>query len=512
MGYAGVGYYGAGTFNQTGGSNVVGYLTIGNGGRYQFSGGTLQVIGGVNRASSTSAGSTGMLMIAGSPIVDFSGTAFVNTGSMSLSVGPNSLLLLPAGFDPAAAFASYTYAGLTHNVGTPLTILPGQGFSGNGSLADFVNCQGTIAATIGGAINLNGGIAVSAPGNVSLGSGNCTVNDSQSGMNGGSLSVNYFTIGSAGRFQFSGGTLHVNGFANQGVFDPTGSTGALTVAGSSIVDFSQAALLNSMSLSIGPNSLLLLPAGFNPATGFSSFSNAGLTHNVGTPLTILPGQGFSGIGAVADFVNCQGTIAATTGGAINLNGGLTVSGTGNVSLGYGVLTVKDSLSGITAGSLSAYFENVGSPGTGTFTQSGGTNNLGYGMLLLGYNSGSSGSYILSGSGLLSAYTEYVGSSGTGTFNQTGGLNSVTYLGIGNLARYQFSSGTLQANGFSNLGVFDATGSTGVLTVAGSSIVDFSQAMLLNTGSMSLAIGPNSLLLLPAGFDPATGLGVSATLA
>ena len=124
-----------------------------------------------------------------------------------------------------------------------------------------------------------------------------------------------------------------------------GGTAVLTVTGSAIIDLSQASLVNtgSMSLSIGPNSLLLVPAGFNPATAFGSYGNAGLLHNVGTPLTMLPGQGFSGNGSLADHVYCQGAIAAATGGAINLNGGITVSGTGNVNLGtYGTFTVNDS--------------------------------------------------------------------------------------------------------------------------------------------------------------------------
>ena len=117
-----------------------------------------------------------------------------------------------------------------------------------------------------------------------------------------------------------------------------------------------------MSLSIGPNSLLLVPAGFNPATAFGSYSNSGLMHNVGTPLTISAGQGFSGNGTLADHVNCQGTISAAASGSINLNGGVTVSGTGNVSLGTGSFTVNDTPSGITGGSLSAYNGYVGYSG------------------------------------------------------------------------------------------------------------------------------------------------------
>ena len=73
-----------------------------------------------------------------------------------------------------------------------------------------------------------------------------------------------------------------------------------------------------MSLRIGPNSLLLVPAGFDPATVFGSYSldPASLMHTVGTPFTILPGQGFAGVGTIADFVNCQGSVSAVWTGTI----------------------------------------------------------------------------------------------------------------------------------------------------------------------------------------------------
>ena len=114
-----------------------------------------------------------------------------------------------------------------------------------------------------------------------------------------------------------------------------------------------------------------------------------------------------------------------------------------------------------------------------------------------------GAIQMSGGGL-SSYSENVGNVGAGTFDQTGGLNSVAFLTIGSLGRYQFSGGILQITGdFDNEGIFDATNSTGVLNVTSNSIIDLSQATLVNTGSMSLNIGPGSLLLLPSGFNPAT---------
>src|SRR5208282_2983242 len=154
-----VGYSGTGTFNQAGGSSTVGFLSIGALGLYQIGGGTLQITGGglASQGTLAATGSTGVLAVTGSAIVDFSTGTLQNAASLSLSIGPDSLLLVPAGFNPATAFLSYQNQGLLHNVGAPLTIAAGQGFSGNGSIADFVNCQGTISAG-GGWINLNGGL------------------------------------------------------------------------------------------------------------------------------------------------------------------------------------------------------------------------------------------------------------------------------------------------------------------------------------------------------------------
>ena len=66
-------------------------------------------------------------------------------------------------------------------------------------------------------------------------------------------------------------------------------------------------------------------------------------------------------------------------------------------------------------------------GTGTFTQSGGTNNIGSytSSLSLGQSLGAVGNYNLGGSGVLVAPIESIGLSGSGTLTQTGGTNSVS---------------------------------------------------------------------------------------
>ena len=602
-----IGTSGTGTFVQTGGSNAVGFLSIGNSSSYQFSGGTLQITGNglVNQGVFNATNSTGILNVTGERnVVDLSQANLVNTGSMSLSVGPNSLLLVPAGFNPTTAFQSYTNHGLMHNVGTPLTLLPGQGFQGCGSIPDLVNCQGTIslAGTNGGWINLSGGVMVSGSGNVSLGGGTLTVNSSQSGIiagtltalcgnvgtsgngtfsqsggvvrfgdslqsigvlslgcssgcsgaynlsmgtlyanteniggagagafsqTGGSNSAAYLNIGSLGCYKFGGGTLQVaggglfgvfgGGLVNQGVFDGMGSAGLLSVAGSAIVDFSTGTLQNtaSMSLSIGPNSLLLVPAGFNPVTVFGYYVNQGLTHTVGTPLTISSSQSFSGNGSIADYVNCQGTISAGN-GSINLNGGLTLSNVANVNFGAGEFTVNNTISGITAGSLVANYGYIGYSGTALLpslvarslttranctsatnsltaavtisaaqdhfpwasnllatratapSRSGGSNGNSSSSLYIGYNATASGSYNLSGSGPLSTGFEFVGYSGNGAFTQSGGSNgnssSSLYVGYNVTASGSYNlsgSGSLSMGfefvGYSGNGAFTQSG-------------------------------------------------------
>ena len=133
-----------------------------------------------------------------------------------------------------------------------------------------------------------------------------------------------------------------------------------------------------------------------------------------------------------------------------------------------------------------------SPGTGNFTQTGGTNTVSS-EVDLGNDKGISGSYSLGGSGLSSAGGEDVGysSSSTGSFMQTGGTNAISgtlWLGYGSAssgtyslnggllklaglnsgsgaATFNFGGGTLQASGsFSTSLPMTLTGSGGNATV------------------------------------------------
>ena len=71
---------------------------------------------------------------------------------------------------------------------------------------------------------------------------------------------------------------------------------------------------------------------------------------------------------------------------------------------------------------------VGSEGTGTFVQTGGTVEMtgGSNYVVVGGSAGSSGAYELGGTGALSCYRLIVGLNGTGAFTQTGGTVTLAY--------------------------------------------------------------------------------------
>ena len=239
--------------------------------------------------------------------------------------------------------------------------------------------------------------------------------------------------------------------------------------------------LKSTSVSLGMNSLVIVPAGLNPATVFGNYQNLGLTHVAGTPLVVPAGQGFGGYGVINDPVQCQGTVVATATQAIELQNGLTLSGTGAVNLGRGNLTVNDMVSSVSGGSLAATVEYVGYKGIGSFSQTGGTNTP-Y-LLELGDLSSDSGSFSLSGSGLLSCTGEDIGEGGAGNFTATGGTNTC--------------SGQLRL-GVSRNGTYDLAGSA-VLSVPGNEIFGCA-----GTGTFTQSGGTNNANVISFGTNAGSG--------
>ncbi|MGA2616425.1 MAG: autotransporter-associated beta strand repeat-containing protein [Thermoguttaceae bacterium] len=473
-----VGYSGTGSFTQSGGTNSpssnlnVGYLR-GSSGTYTLNAGTLSCTN--------------------FEYVGYYGTGnFVQTGGSS-GFGASVYLGYNAG-------SSGTYS---LNGGALGDMNEYVGYSGIGS---FTQTGGTNAIAGGsttsnlylgcgsgssGTYNLSGTGQLSALSEyVGYGSG-ATALFQQSG---GSNTASNISIGSGGRYVLSGGTLSISygGISNQGTIDLSNSQATLTVGSNCIVDLSQAVLTNvgSMNVSVGANSLLIVPPGFNPSTGFASYSCLGMTHTAGTTLVVPAGRYLAGSGSINDQVSCQGTItnASPYSPALDLNNGLVISGAGNVTLGwpgngnYGNLVVNDPASGITGGSLTLANQYVGTAGTGVFTQSGGSNAVSN-YLYLGYNPGNSGSYSLSGTGTLSAAAEYVGLSGVGAFAQSGGANSAgSTIFVGASAG---STGTYNLRGSGQLyaGNEEIVGSQGAGT--------FTQAGGTNTANLELLLASAS---------------------
>jgi autotransporter-associated beta strand protein len=426
-----VGLSGTGAFTQTGGTNGNGSLNLGyNGnssGTYSLSGrgqlsASYEYVGDQGAGTFTQTGGTNSISYGSLILGQNAG------GSGTYSLGGSGLLSVSSLYGEyvgLSATGTFTQSGGTNN-------------NSNGPL--YLGYLGSSSGTY----SLSGSGLLLALSEYVGSSGTGTFTQS-----GGTNTVSLLSVGSGSTYLLAGGALQVTGnLVNQGIIAGNGTPALLSANG--ILDLTSGTWrsLGTLSLSMSANSLLIVPAGFNTSTGFAHYSTLGLTHTVGTTLTVPAGKSIVGSGTINDSVNCLGTITASASGAINLSGGLTLSGTGTINLGSGNLTTNDLQSQISGGSLSVYNHYVGSEGTGTFAQSGGTNSIGT-MLYLGTNAGDSGTYNLSSSGLLSAgYAQYVGYSGTGTFTQSGGTNNIssTYTANLVLGYNSGSSGTYSLSG------------------------------------------------------------------
>ena len=540
--YVGAGTAATASFQQSGGLNS-GFITIAPGSSYQFSGGTIQITSGFVNAGTFDGANAAGVFVTSNPsgcLIDFSQGSLVNYGSMSVSVGSNSLVILPANFNPASGFGTYNNAGLTHIAGTTLAISPAQGFGGTGTVIDPVNCQGWIAASGNGVLNLANGLTLSGSGNVSLGYGNLTVNDSSSAITGGQLSAwnQYVGSGGTGTLTQSGGTATIGNYVYVGY--NAGDAGTYNFSGAASLNVKQTlysgysgtgAVVQSGGTIVGSNGYVNVCLGYN-ASGSGSYSLSGN----GYLSTWNADVGYSGSGVftqVGGIHSCHVDIYlgenVGSSGVYNLSGGAVTaqdlypgnSGTGTFTQSGGTCNLSVSLmaavnagsSGacnLSGGSLLAPWESIGYAGTASFTQSGGTNTLS-GTLYLGNATGSSGSYALSG-GCLSTPLEYVGflPGTSGSFQQTGGLNATTTLLIGSGQRYQLSGGTLLlGGGLANGGTVD--GGNSPATLIANCLVDLSSGAWTNLSGLSLNMGSNSLLIVPPGFNPATGLAGYSSL-
>ena len=309
----------------------------------------------------------------------------------------------------------YSQSAGLNTVNTSLTL--GNGNGGNG----LYNLSG---GTVGGSYTLYLGSGTGSTGTFNLSSnGSLTATNVNVGYSG----VGYFnqsggthTVatgwlylgnqpGSVGNYALAGGTLNVLGGLEQ-----VGYYGAGT--------FTQTG---------GVNNAGALAVGNFQSTGASGVYNLsnGATLNITNNMSV----GDSGVGTVNQYSG-----ANSINGTFGLLVGYRTGSSGTYNLSGGVLSVPNAV---------AY---VGYQGTGTINQTGGTLNAGSAAspgLFLGFYTGSSGTYNLSGttSVLNSPGGEGIGGAGTGVFTQTGGTNNSGNLTIGGSQAF-LGPGTYNLNG------------------------------------------------------------------
>jgi RHS repeat-associated protein len=262
--------------------------------------------------------------------------------------------------------------------------------------------------------------------------------------------------------------LYLGYSAGDSGFYSLSGTGNLTVGGSEFVGNSGSGTFNQSG---GTNTI-------------SSSNSLYLGNNSGSiGIYSLSGTGSLSVGGY-EQIGYSGAGTFTQNGGSNFIGGVALGiasnsgSTGNYTLTSGTLVAANS-------------ETVGYAGQGQFNQSGGTNsvNTGAAVLWIGQVSGGIGSYSLSNGSLSVGNTEYVGGSGTGTFSQTGGTNITNGLTVG-AAAISASSYTLGGTGSLSVSVSNAVNSSSSFTLENGANFT-TNGNFTNNGT--LTIGPSSTL-------------------
>ncbi len=452
---------GAGTFNQTGGTNTIigGEMFVGSDifsgsgkgstGVYNLSGGSI-LISKLIEGSSNLEGSGAELIGDSGGNGTFNQTGGYNLCNNGVFIGSDGAWRL-AGTLMTGSTGVYNLSGAGSVLNTGGAAIVGDSADGGEVVGDGGG-TGTFNQFSGTNIATDGGLAV---GSDVYGSG----------------------VGGVGVFNLGGGGLVASGLPQAvggevigtcrgiGTFNQTGGTNTVLAGlfvGSNI----------NYSLSPSP----IVPVG---GTGVYNLSGGALTAQGGSavyygPTVFVPGESIGEGGGTGTFNQRGGTNTVTDGlcvgtdlfqssegpgaGAYNLSGGA-LNAVGNGTPGS-----ADFMPGETIGD---------GGGTGKFTQTGGTNTVTGGLYvgsdILGNGTAGVGSYNLYG-GVLRADFEYVGGGGAGTFAQTGGSNTVSGSGAEygiemNGGTYHLNGGTLSANSID--GNLDNEGGTFIPSKAGS---------------------------------------------
>ena len=240
-------------------------------------------------------------------IVDLYNASMPDVSAASLTTAVGSILVLPAGTNPAK-FAAANSQGILHVAGAPLAIPAGADIRGVGDLHDLIVDSGSLSAAsfFGQALNLLGGVKVLAGGLVDVNEGTITVGDNASGLFGGTLKGGKIKIGAAGQqavFTHDSGSAAGSTFASMsleirigetagtsGLYDLRGGTvdvGVLSIGAAGVGEFHQrAGTVRSVSrsfpfISVGAGGKYVLDDGLLQASGFGVagqfIQNGGIT-------------------------------------------------------------------------------------------------------------------------------------------------------------------------------------------------------------------------------------------
>jgi T5SS/PEP-CTERM-associated repeat protein len=427
----------------------------------------------------------------GSATVDGVGSRWNNSRNLDVGVeGTGSLVVQNGGtvsnttgalgwFSGSSGSATVDGAGSSWNNSGSLYVGGGTvAAGGTGSLTaqngGAVNVAGTLRIWNTGTVNLNGGI-------ISAGD---LVNDGAFNFNAGTLNVAnsllFDTAGPLGNSLVLTGakTLNVGGTTTLGDSTLTLDGGTLTV-GEKIVTSGFGELnINGGTLTVGEGNGSIDVNVFRLGFDVGTTGSHTITGNGSLSAEHLS-IGDSGTGS---FAQSGGTVSVTI--RLRPPFGLIL---GRLETGKGTYDMS-------GGSLSTQDAYVGELGTGSFIQSGGTVSVAGRAqgtaatgLIIGWRTSGTGVYELSG-GSLSAIDEYVGEWGSGTFTQTGGTNTVSNTltiaaNPGSSGSYDLQGGTLTVNnGIVNNGSFHVVAGA-TATVGGAGLANNASGELTGSGTI-----------------------------
>jgi fibronectin-binding autotransporter adhesin len=443
---------GAGTLNISGGTLTSGGMWAGHGGTgtINLSGGTLNI--------------GGQHMLYG---WNYSSYLNVSGGTLNMTGSGNIFRFGNTG----QSFMNITNGGVANLSGLGIDLLANSQINVNGGTLNLTNTTETnsiVNVAAGSQMLVNNG------GSVNLLAGTQTIGVTEGFYLGHG--------GSTGTLNISGGTWQQNTYLRLGVF--ASGNGIINQTGGTFEmrDDFEAWGSSQSAYNLQGGTFRVMANGVQ----INGYSGGGMTFNItGSSSNVTMDTPYDFIAPNTSVFNNAAATLTKTGsgkltvagqldirnGALSMTNGMLETGTGTY-IGTEGGTASGTMSGGTlkTGYLAAANFSVGRNGgaTGTFTQSGGTNDVGsLANVVIGWNSGSTGTYTLNG-GSFSADTNntFIGyTGGTGTVNVNGGTFSAYNLVVGGNGA---AAGTLNLNG-------------GTFSVNQTFVVDNNGTVNVNTG-------------------------------